>query len=63
LNNCIGSKNYEAFFRLLLLYTFYNFNIIGMGIWTAKDNFANASLSFIDNSWGIIADAALTLLI
>jgi palmitoyltransferase len=39
LNNCIGGRNYEAFFRLLVNYVVYNLNLIGQAIWVAVKNF------------------------
>lgn len=41
LNNCIGSKNYEVFFRILLIYTLFNAFIIAQGIWIFATNINN----------------------
>lgn len=33
LNSCIGSKNYELFFRILLFYIIFLLNNIGQAVW------------------------------
>lgn len=33
LNNCIGSKNYEKFLRLLLTNVLFHSNLVGQGTW------------------------------
>lgn len=46
LNNCIGGRNYEVFFRILLVFCFYCINVLGMAIWTAIHNFKHKEDSF-----------------
>lgn len=46
LNNCIGSKNYESFFRISLIYSLYNMVIIGQVIWTLVVTFGNSQLAY-----------------
>jgi hypothetical protein len=46
-----------------MVYSFYNLNLVGMAAWTCIENFANLDLGFHGNQWGIIVEAAFTLLV
>ena len=63
LNNCIGGPNYESFFRLLLVYSVYNINIIIQSIWVFIRVSDDESIAFNGNRWGVLALLILTILI
>jgi palmitoyltransferase ZDHHC1/11 len=63
LNNCIGSRNYEPFLRLLLTYCSYCAIAIVMGAWTASKTFRDPSLAFNGSQWGMLTVAIFSFLI
>ena len=60
LNNCIGSKNYENFFRLSLINSLYNAVILAQVIWLLVFTFDHRQLSFEGSEWGLLILAVLT---
>lgn len=41
LNNCVGGKNYESFFRLLVVLTLFFVNVIVQSIWVFVESYSS----------------------
>ena len=64
LNNCIGARNYEAFFRILFTYTTYNINMLLMAGWALRKQINHPDgAKFIGSQWGIIITIVVTVLV